>query len=994
MPALPLVGRETELATLHRLLDDATAGRGRMLLLVGESGVGKSRLAKAAADEAARRKLHVAVGRGYPVEVGIPYAPISDALLPLLRALSAESLAVLTRGGEAELFSLFPALRPPDSAVRAPAADPSEFKTRLLWNFSQFLARLAAKQPLLLLIDDLQWADPSSLELLHFVARQIAGERIALLCTYNTAQRERNPTLRLTEQSLISLNAAAVHEVQPLSRADTDRLIREAFGQEDAVTREFAALLYGWTRGNPFFVEQVLKSLVQTGRLYRREGSWLGWELEEIQLPRSIREVLLERAAQLGPDARALADLHAVVGTSASYETLHTVSAQDEVRFVEALDELRRAQITVERLSGDELVYDFSHPALWETLYSELGLARTRLLHGTVAEALERRAAEGGTENPDELAYHFARAGGRHLAPKAMRYLAAAGRNALQRYAYREAADYLGAALELMDQTGGEVVPDHSVVEDLARARQRLGDYAGAIELWERCRGAAEQRRDLAELAAIEHRIGLALHWSGRSEAALAHYDAGLRAAEAAASERARARLKLAKGGCLQEIGRPADAAAELRSALALAEQQQDLPLQSQIHRVLLLLHTWMGPPEVARQHGAHSLEISQRTGDVALACSTHWALAVLEGLTGNLTSMAGHIRRSEQLADEIRSPLHRLWIAEVAIEHLAATGEWDTALTLAERSIAQARTFHQKHLLPRLLVWTSLLYLARGDLERGHSYVDEAWAVAGADGQEGTLDVHSVVPAHTGRAAYHLALGEYAEAARIGEAGLEIADRTGYTAWAIHRLLPIICEAYLWMFDFENARRQGERLRRDAERLGHKAGIAWADACDAILEWLQGDVHRGVELLRQAAERLEAIPVISDAARIRRHYAARLRDLGDRDGALRQLRQIHDVFVHLGAERELQKTREQIRELGARPPAREAGAAGAGGLTAREIEIVRLIARRRSNKAIGQALDISARTVSTHLSHIFRKLEVSSRGELAEVARQLELPE
>jgi DNA-binding CsgD family transcriptional regulator len=140
--------------------------------------------------------------------------------------------------------------------------------------------------------------------------------------------------------------------------------------------------------------------------------------------------------------------------------------------------------------------------------------------------------------------------------------------------------------------------------------------------------------------------------------------------------------------------------------------------------------------------------------------------------------------------------------------------------------------------------------------------------------------------------------------------------------------------------------------------------------------------------LLRGAADALDAIPFVADAARVRRQLARVLADAGDRDGATRELRRAHEVFAHIGAQRELDATREQLRELGARPPVRNA-TTGVAGLTGRELEIVRLVAARRSNKEIGQALGISARTASTHLSNIFAKLNVASRGELADLARE-----
>src|SRR6185436_19270638 len=203
-----------------------------------------------------------------------------------------------------------------------------------------------------------------------------------------------------------------------------------------------------------------------------------------------------------------------------------------------------------------------------------------------------------------------------------------------------------------------------------------------------------------------------------------------------------------------------------------------------------------------------------------------------------------------------------------------------------------------------------------------------------------------------------------------------------------LHRLVPVVAEASLWANDIKRAKVLAARMRRDSNALGQRLGLAWADACDALVEMLHGERKRAVSLLEGAAEALEAIPYVSDAARLRRQLARALAETGDREGATRELRRAHEVFAHLGAERELDATREQLRELGARPPSRSS-TSGIAGLTGRELEIVRLVAARRSNKEIGATLEISARTVRTHLSNIFSKLGVESRGELADKARE-----
>jgi DNA-binding CsgD family transcriptional regulator len=317
--------------------------------------------------------------------------------------------------------------------------------------------------------------------------------------------------------------------------------------------------------------------------------------------------------------------------------------------------------------------------------------------------------------------------------------------------------------------------------------------------------------------------------------------------------------------------------------------------------------------------------------------------------------------------------------------------GEWRPALALADRTIPAARALGQRTLLPRLLVWTGLIYRGLGDLERTRELVEEAWTLSGAaavgDPAGPPVDVHAVVPAHTGMAGYLVTVGEHRRALELGEAGLAIAERTGYVAWAIYRLLPFTIEAALYVHEYDRAARHNRRLRQESRALGHTLGLAWADTADALLAYFTGPVGEAVPLLQEAAAALEAVPFVFDAARLRRTIARALLDAGDRDGAARELRRAHDVFARLGAARELRGAREQLRELGARPPAQSTGT-GAGSLSPREVEIARLIAMRRSNKEIAAALDISPRTVTTHLSNIFAKLGVGSRGELADLMR------
>lgn len=984
---LPLVGRARELARSRERLDRVEAGHGGLLLLSGEGGIGKTRLAAAILEEGERRDWGCVTGGANPVESGVPYALFSDALLPALARLDEDARVALTRGVEAELAVLFPTLATEEHRRVALAAGAGEFKSRVFWNAAELVRRYTKRAPLLVVLEDLHWADSSSLELLHFLARHIDDVPVLIVGTYKPSERDARPALRSTLHSLGAQRGTDTLELVPLGPDDTEELVCRVFETDATVARTFARTLHAWTDGNPFFLTETLKELVQSGRLRRDGDRWMGWEVTDFDLPGSVRDAILQRLRPLDESTREVADLAATLGMRMRYDTLAAVAACGEDALLEALEALVVRGILLERESAGAVLYEFPHALVRETLYTELGPTRSRRMHRAIAERLEEHYGARADEHADELAYHFSRTHGGAQGRKAVRYLAAAGRSAFAKYANGEAEMYLAGALARLE---AEATPDPAELADLrtdlARTRQRLGDYDGAMALWAQVRDVSGAAGDQARVAAAERRMGLACFWTGRFGEAIAHYDAGLDAARLAGDLAMQARISVAKGMCLHDMGRPDEAKTSVEHALSLASGGEPA-LLARVHRALMLLHVWTGPAELARRHGEEAIRLAHDTEDRTLVFSAHWGMGVLEGLRGNSEGLTDQIGRMRSIAEEIDSPVLRAWTAELEIEYAAGRGEWDEGIALGEKTITVARALNQSILVPRLLVWTALMYLPRGEIERGEQYVEEAWKRSGAGTDDRPPNLHTVIPAYIGRAALHLARGEYEDAIRVGEAGLEIADRHGYVAWSIHRLVPIITESALWLGDLDRARRLGERLRRDSEVHGHRLGLAWAHTCDAVVAWLGGDPEEGAVLLDRAAVELEAIPFVFDAARARRQLAGRLADMGDREGSLRELRLAHDVFVRLGAEEELAKARDQFREVGSRPPAR-ALVRGGGGLTGRELEIARLVRERKSNKAIGKALGISVRTVSTHLSNIYRKLEISTRGELADWLR------
>jgi oligopeptide transport system substrate-binding protein len=453
-----LVGREREIAEARALWSRVLAGDGQVLLVSGEAGVGKTRFVR-------ELVTHVQVlgGRAYLgacyAEGGAPYAPFSQILGQALAA-SSDGAPEAPDFVLAGLVALAPALRLDYPHVKPEPRldDPQAEQQRLFENLTICLAAISSRAPLLLVLEDVHWADSGTLDLLRHLARHTRHRQAMLVATHRDVMPEEAPALHEMLLDLRRERLGTQLRLPRLDREQTELMLTLLFAEE--ITPEFLEGIYSETEGNPFFIEEVCKALVDSGRLYYEDGRWHRPSMAELGIPHSVRVAIQSRVGVLPAQAQQTLQLAAVLGRQFNLETLATASGQDEEALLDGLERAERA-LLIEELGGEGGgTFGFVHTLIPTTLVESAPALQRRRLHRRAAVALEARCPD----DSEALAHHYHQAG---QAGRATHHLLRAGDRARTLHAHREAIGYYRQALELLHRAGD--------LEQVARTLMKLG---------------------------------------------------------------------------------------------------------------------------------------------------------------------------------------------------------------------------------------------------------------------------------------------------------------------------------------------------------------------------------------------------------------------------------------------------------------------------------------------------------------------------------------
>jgi predicted ATPase len=497
-PSAAIVGRQHELTLVMSHFEAAKAEHAHVVLLAGEPGIGKTRLLDEVALRTAQDGAIVLRGGSSESEGMPPFLPFLEALGQHIQITPLDHLREQVAAAPQVLASLFPELSVRLGDLRVLSTSPPEqARLRLYEAVGAFLEAIGTPHGLVLILDDLQWADSASLDLLCHLARRQSHARLLLLGAYRESEFALNPALARTVAELSRQRRLTRVVVGPLSAHEVDILASTRLGAP--LNPEASALLYRQSEGNPFFAEELLQGWIETRALVHQRGQWLAMTPLDQALPPTIVGALGQRFARLSPTGIDHLRIAAIIGRTFDLVLLAAVEKKEIEVVEEQLREVVHARLVLDTQQG---TLTFSHDNIRECLYAEVSKSRRRRLHGSIGQLLEERyvgAKVLSMQHLAELAFHFARSPDR---AKGIEYSQRAAVRALQTFAAEEAMIHYHTVLDLL---GSEERPRGDLLLGMGEASLLAGKEAEAVESYAAAYQALLHEGDLNAAAQAAH---------------------------------------------------------------------------------------------------------------------------------------------------------------------------------------------------------------------------------------------------------------------------------------------------------------------------------------------------------------------------------------------------------------------------------------------------------------------------------------------------------
>jgi tetratricopeptide (TPR) repeat protein len=883
-----IVGRDTELETLRGIWRRARDGSGHLALISGEPGAGKTRLAREMAVQARLEGSVVLSGGCYEYEASTPYLPFVEAIRSWVKAADDASLRRITETTAPELARLAPELETRLGPFPStPALPPHEERLRLFDHVSRFVRTLSRGQGAAVVLDDLHWADKGTLAMLHYLLRQLREDPVLFIGTYRETELDR---ARPLATSLVEWNRerlATRVQVRRLTRDGTRAMLAILLDQEEA-PEELAGALHRETDGNPFFIEEVVKALIERGTIYRGPEGWTHRGVADLAIPQSVRAAIGQRLDRVAKSCIEILRTAAILGKVFSFKEFFAVAGRTEDEILDGLDEAVASQLLVTTSAEN---FSFTHDKIREVLYEEINPVRRRRLHLRVATGLEKLRSSGEIPSSD-LAYHFIE-GGDH--ETGLRHALAAAKEATAVWAHEEALDQYRSALECSRILGrtdeavdvgcamGDVCMEsgemltaahhyETALADAASDEKKLDircRIATAYSVVADPRGETAARALLRDLDPQRHPLlrgriqtiaARYLHYEGRYSPAIKLYKEALPTFESGDDVRSLGLLLAYIAGAYQHLG-------DFRESNQWARRCIDLGHESEDLHTACLGHEFLSENAVVQGRWSFALENADK--EIALAGKIQarerqaWSLfcrGLAEWGLGELDKAPATIKEGLRLAEQLED--WRLYVLNGGNLSLVLSdaGFDDECDLLLKEILDRSDRMNLPYMTAECRRCQAHILLARED-----------W--------EGVITLH----------------GEWKE--KLGD--------TEEGAQPI-LMLPAVCEAYLSSGREDEAEPLIEETIRRGEFSDAPWCTAWTKSLRGVLHASRGNLGAGLEDLDAAVRLLEETSARVHLGRALLRRSGVLRRAGRFEEASADLERARTLFSACGAKRDL----------------------------------------------------------------------------------------
>jgi predicted ATPase len=717
-----MVGRKQELSQALNLWNKVHAGEGQMLLISGEPGIGKTRLMREVATHAEVSNGQVLVGECHP-EGNAPYAAFAHITRRALRRQTGKGMD-LPKPVLAELLSLAPELRTDYPEIEPnPKLEPEAEQRRLFDNMVRFCIILAEQSPLLLVLEDIHWADSGSLHLLQHLARRTPQLKVMLLGTYREVELDEALPFNEMLMELSRRRFCTRIKLGRLDKKKTRDLLEVIFAEE--ITTEFLDSIYEETEGNPFFIEEVCKTLVENGELYYEDGHWQRPSMEKmypLPVPQSVRVTIQSRVNTLADETQGILLTAAVIGREFDYQTLKKVTEKNEDILLDSLEEVISAQLVVEVKEGGGEQFYFSHALIPAALREGVsGLRQTRL-HRKVAEVIE----ELHPEEYERLAHHWGEGGDEE---RGLAYSIKAAGRAKETYANEDAIRFYSEALDLIPEEHPErfdlLAGRASVYDVIAKREAQIADTQEMLALAEK--QGDDTRRLEAMLAQAEAYVegeplkaralleevvekakeinnpileGQALLLLGHQAKFTYDWLRSQKVLEAAVERFRQADLPAETAQCMSmlsvvlgDLGQTTAALKAAEEAVVLCKAADDLALEATALRRLGISHATLYQFQDALPYVETALKLHEKIGDLTQKANALNALGFIHAGLRNSTEAEKFYLQALQMGHEIGdTTVIRFVVGNIGMLYKNQQGDYEKNMTLVEDQLIKVK--------------------------------------------------------------------------------------------------------------------------------------------------------------------------------------------------------------------------------------------------------------------------------------------------------------